>query len=145
MNTILRNVAAPFVGFVAGSVINVALVNTGPHVIPLPAGADISSMEGLAESMELFRPANFLFPFLGHALGTLTGAFVAAKVAGSHNMAFAMVVGTCFLLGGIAAASMLGGPLWFNAADLLLAYLPMAYLGGRLAGGTPRPAAQPSA
>jgi hypothetical protein len=31
---------------------------------------------------------------------------------------------------------MCGGPGWFIAADLLLAYIPMGYLGGILAGGT---------
>ena len=35
-----------------------------------------------------------------------------------------------FLLGGIAMVAMFGGPLWFNAVDLIGAYLPMAYLGG---------------
>ena len=38
-----------------------------------------------------------------------------------------------FLLGGVAAVSMLGGPLWFNIADLLLAYIPMSFLGATLA------------
>jgi hypothetical protein len=39
-----------------------------------------------------------------------------------------------FLLGGIAMILNCGGPAWFIATDLLLAYLPMAYLGGFLAG-----------
>jgi hypothetical protein len=34
-----------------------------------------------------------------------------------------------FLLGGIANVAMLPAPLWFSALDLLLAYLPMAWLG----------------
>jgi hypothetical protein len=98
-------------------------------------------MEGLAESMDLFTPANFLFPFLGHALGTLTGAFIAAKVAASHKMKFAIAIGVCFLLGGVVMVNMLGGPLWFTALDLLLAYIPLAYLGGLLGGGMKSPAA----
>jgi len=136
MHTIVRNILSPIVGFVVGSLVNIVLVNAGPHVVPLPEGADISTMEGLAESMELFTPANFLFPFLGHALGTLTGAFIAAKIATSHKMKFAIAIGVCFLLGGITMVTMVGGPLWFNAADLLLAYIPMGYLGGALAGAT---------
>ena len=76
---------------------------------------------------------NFLFPFLGHAIGTLVGAFVVAKFAASHAMKLALGIGAFFLLGGIAAANMLGGPAWFIAADLLLAYLPMAWLGAFLA------------
>jgi hypothetical protein len=134
MNPIVRNILSPVGGFIGGSVVNVLLVNIGPSVVPLPEGADISTMEGLRKSMDLFTPVNFLFPFLGHALGTLAGAFIAAKVAASHKMKFAIAIGVCFLLGGLAMVKMLGGPLWFNAADLLLAYIPMGYLGGVLAG-----------
>ena len=135
MKTIARNTLAAIVGFVIGSVVNLALVNIGMSVIPLPEGADVSTMEGLRESMKLFTPVNFLFPFLAHALGTLTGAFVAAKVAASHHMKFAIGIGVVFLFGGLTMVLMCGGPAWFIAADLLLAYIPMAYLGGLLAGG----------
>ena len=92
-------------------------------------------MEGLRDSMKLFTPLNFLFPFLAHALGTLSGAFIAANVAASHQMKFAIGIGVFFLIGGATMVSMLGGPMWFNATDLLLAYIPMAFLGGFLAGG----------
>ena len=135
MNPIARNVLAVISGFVVGSLVNMGLVNLGPLVVPLPEGADVTTMEGLRESMKLFAPVNFLFPFLAHALGTLSGAFLAAKVAASRPMTFAIVIGVLFLIGGAAMVSMLGGPMWFNASDLLLAYIPMGYLGGILAGG----------
>lgn len=137
MKTLGRNALAVVAGVVVGSVVNITLVNLGPMLIPLPEGADVSSTEGLRESMALFTPANFLFPFLGHAVGTLVGAFLAARIAASRPMVMAMLIGGFFLLGGIAAVNMFGGPLWFKAGDLLLAYLPMAWLGGRLA--TPAP------
>ena len=135
MNSIIRNVLAVVCGLVLGSVVNMALVSTGPYVIPLPEGADVTDMEKLAESMHLMKPANFVFPFLAHALGTLAGAFATAKVAATRKRTLAMVIGGAFLLGGIAAASMIGGPAWFNAVDLLLAYIPMGWLGGRLGAG----------
>lgn len=145
MNSLLRNLLAPVAGFIAGSMVNMLLVNTGPMVVPLPAGADVSSLEGLRESMKLFRPANFLFPFLGHALGTLAGAFVAAKLAAAHKQKFALAVGVLFLLGGAAMIKLIGGPTWFNVTDLVLAYLPMAWIGGRLAQRSARPANPPTA
>ena len=135
MNPIARNILAVIAGFVVGSLVNMGLINIGPSVIPLPEGADVTTMESLSESMKLFTPVNFIFPFLAHALGTLAGAFVAAKLAASHHMKFALGIGVCFLIGGITAVSMLGGPLWFNVSDLLLAYIPMGFLGGILAGG----------
>jgi len=125
---------AVLAGIVSGGVVNMGIVSLGPFVIPLPDGADVSTMENLRDSMELFTPVNFLPPFLAHALGTLAGAFVAAKLAASHRVKAAVGVGAVFLLGGVAAISMLGGPLWFSAADLLLAYIPMGYLGAVLAG-----------
>ncbi len=133
MNPILKNILAVIAGIIAGSVVNIALVNIGPLVVPLPEGADVSTTEALAKSMPLFSPVNFLFPFLGHALGTLAGAFVAAKLAASHKMKFAIGLGVFFLLGGITAAAMIGGPVWFIVADLVLAYIPMGFLGGKLA------------
>lgn len=136
MNSLVRNVLAVLAGVVVGSVVNISLVNAGPIVVPLPEGADVSTMEKLQESMALFTPANFLFPFLGHAVGTLAGAFVAAKLAASHPMKLALGIGVFFLVGGIAAIRMIGGPLWFQATDLLAAYIPMGYLGGMLAGMT---------
>jgi hypothetical protein len=138
MNPIAKNVLAAIVGFVIGNLVNMGLIQIGPYVVPLPQGADVSTMEGLRESMKLFTPVNFIFPFLAHALGTLAGAFVAAKLAASHRMKFAIGIGVAFLLGGIAAAIMLGGPLWFIACDLLLAYIPMGILGGLLGRGQKR-------
>lgn len=135
MNPIAKNTLAVIIGFVVGSGFNMGLVNIGPSIIPLPEGADVSTMENLRESMHLFTPVNFVFPFLAHALGTLAGAFVAAKVAVSHQMRIALIIGVLFLIGGVTAAITLGGPAWFIVSDLLLAYVPMGLIGGGLAGG----------
>ena len=139
MNPIAKNILAVVAGFVVGGLVNIGLINIGMSVVPLPEGADDSTMEGLRESMKLFTPANFIFPFLAHALGTLTGAFVAAKLAASHHMKFAIGIGVFFLIGGITMVFMCGCPVWFIASDLLLAYIPMGFLGGILAGGKKSP------
>jgi hypothetical protein len=141
MNSVAKNVLAVLAGIIVGSLVNMGLVNMGPLVVPLPEGADVSTMENMRDSMKLFTPMNFVVPFLAHALGTLAGAFVAAKLAASHSVKLAIGVGVFFLVGGIAAAIMLGGPLWFIAADLLVAYIPMSYLGAALAGATRNKAA----
>lgn len=134
MKPYVKNILAVIIGIVIGGFVNMLLVNIGPSVIPLPAGADISTMDNLRESMKLFTPINFIFPFLAHALGTLIGAFIAAKFAASHHVKLAMLIGVFFLVGGIAAVNMLGGPVWFIVTDLLLAYIPMSFLGAALAG-----------
>ena len=134
MNVTARNTLAAVGGFVIGSVINFGLITVGMSVIPTPDGVDLSTMEAVRAAMKELPPKNFLFPFLGHALGTLTGAFIAAKLAASHRQPIALGIGGLFLLGGILMIVNCGGPAWFIAADLLLAYLPMAILGISLAG-----------
>ena len=133
MNPIARNILAAIVGFVIGGVVTLGLVTIGMSVVPLPEGTDVSTMEALRESMKLLAPVNFIFPLLAHALGTLTGTFVAAKLAASHHMKFAFGIGVSFLIGGIAMILNCGGPVWFIASDLLMAYVPMTFLGGFLA------------
>ncbi len=134
MPRILRNILAVVAGFLIGSALNMAIITVGPIVIPPPDGVDMSDMDKFAENLKLLKPANFVAPWLAHALGTLVGAFAAAKIAASHKMRFALGIGVFFLLGGIAMVAMLGGPLWFSVVDLIGAYLPMGYLGGILAG-----------
>ncbi|MDF1851631.1 MAG: hypothetical protein P1U85_12415 [Verrucomicrobiales bacterium] len=134
MHPILRNVLAVLAGIVLGSVINMAIIMIGPMVIPPPEGVDMSDPEKFSENLKLLEPVHFIAPWLAHALGTLVGAFVAAKLAASHRMKFALGIGALFLTGGIMMVAMHGGPVWFAVADLVGAYLPMAYLGGKLAG-----------
>jgi hypothetical protein len=141
MKPIAKNILAAIVGFVVGSVVNLGLVTIGMSVVPLPEGTDVSTMAALRENMKLLSPEHFIFPFVAHALGTFTGAFVAAKLAASHHMKFAVGIGVAFLMGGIAMVLNCGGPVWFIASDLLLAYIPMALLGGSIAGGKRSPTA----
>ena len=129
--TVLMNSLAVVVGLLLGSTLNVAIISVGPILIPPPNGVDMSDMDRVAENMKLLRPRHFVAPWLAHALGTLVGGAVAAKLAASQPMFMAMVVAGCFLLGGIAMVMMIGGPVWFIALDLVAAYLPMGYLGGR--------------
>jgi hypothetical protein len=136
MNPVARNILAVVAGIVLGSVVNMILVMLGPMVVPLPEGADTSDMEKLRASLALFQPVNFVFPFLAHALGTLAGAWVAARLAASHPFWMAIVVAAFFLAGGIAMIWMVGGPTWFCVLDLVVAYIPMGCLGAALAGAT---------
>lgn len=132
MHPILRNILAVVAGIIIGSVVNMSIITFSGKVIPPPEGINVANMESLKANIHLFEPKHFLMPFLAHALGTLAGAFIAALIAASHKMKFAFVIGFFFLAGGIASVFMLPSPVWFTIVDLGLAYLPMAYLGGRL-------------
>lgn len=133
MHPVLRNVLAVAAGILVGSVVNMGLIMISGSIIPPPEGADVTTTEGMKASIHLFSPRHFIFPFLAHALGTLAGAFLTARLAVSRNSFLAIVIGIFFLFGGIAAANMIPAPNWFVVTDLFLAYLPMAWLGGRLA------------
>ena len=134
MPNLLKNILAFIVGIVAGSVVNMTIVSIGPTLIPPPNGVDMTDMDKLAENILKLKPANFLAPLLAHALGTLFGAFTAAKLARSYKLSLSLGVAAFFLMGGIAAILMIGGPFWFKMLDILGAYLPMGYLGGILGG-----------
>jgi len=128
MARILRLLIAVLLGLVIGSIVNMGLIMASGRFIAPPPGVDVTTVEGLKAGLHLFEARHFLFPFLAHALGTLVGALVAGALAPAGSARPAYVVGICFLAGGIANVFMLPAPLWFSAVDLLLAYLPMAWL-----------------
>lgn len=132
MSSTFRNILAVIAGFIFGSIVNMAILRISHHVIPLPEGVDVTDMEKLKTSMHQFEPKHFLFPFLAHALGTLAGAWLAAFITLGNKLRSALIVGILFLAGGIANSFLLPAPTWFIIVDLLGAYLPMAYLGGKL-------------
>src|SRR6056297_685417 len=134
MSPILKNVLAVVTGLVVGSIVNMGFIMLSGSVIPPPEGGDITTMEGLKATMHLFEPKHFIFPFLAHAIGTLAGAFIAAKIAAKRKMTIALIIGVFFLIGGSINIFMLGGPVWFTVLDLAVAYVPMAYFGGKFAG-----------
>jgi hypothetical protein len=108
------------------------IIMVSGSIIPPPEGVDVTTAEGLKAGLPLFEPKHFVMPFLAHALGTLVGAMIAALVAATHKMKFAIAIGVLFLIGGIANVVMLPAPMWFCVLDLVVAYIPMALLGGKL-------------
>lgn len=129
----IRNILAVLAGAILGSMVNMGIIMLSSSIIPPPEGADLTTEAGLKASMHLMQPKHFIMPFLAHALGTLTGAFVTAIIALSHKMNLALAIGVLFLAGGISMVFMLPSPTWFTLLDLIGAYLPMAYLGGKMA------------
>jgi hypothetical protein len=132
MHPLLRNILAVILGWAGGSLVNMGIIQLGHTLVPIE-GVDTSDMAAIAEVMPGLGIEYFIFPLLAHALGTLVGSFIAAKLAASRKMAFAYLIGALFLIGGIIVSFMLPAPLWFIILDLLLAYLPMAYIGGKMA------------
>lgn len=133
MPNALRIALALIAGLVVGGGVNMALIMLGPSLIPPPPGADMTTAEGLQAAMPLLEPRHFLVPFLAHALGTLVGALVGSLLTASRRAVVAYAVGAVFLCGGVAASVMIPAPTWFEVLDVVVAYLPMAWLGLSLA------------
>ncbi|MGB6037543.1 MAG: hypothetical protein WBG42_14810 [Cryomorphaceae bacterium] len=128
MNNVVRNILALVIGALIGGIVNMALILLSPMVVPLPEGVDPMNAQSLADNIHRFTAANFIMPFLAHALGTLAGAFIAVKIAATHKEKFAYAIGLLFLAGGIMNAFSIPAPTWFIALDLIVAYIPMAWI-----------------
>lgn len=131
MSPILKNSLAVITGIVVGSVVNMGIITISESIIPPPEGADLKTLEGMKASIHLLGPKHFIFPFLAHAGGTFVGAWLAALIAATYKMRFAMAIGFVFLIGGIMASIMIPAPTWFKVFDIVLAYIPIAWLAGR--------------
>ena len=132
MTPTVKNIIAIVCGWFIGSLVNMGLIEAGHTLIPIE-GLDPNNMKALAKVMPTLSAKFFIFPFLAHALGTLVGAIFAGWIATSHKMKFSLAIGVLFLLGGIVISFMLPAPIWFIACDIIIAYIPMAFIGGKIA------------
>ena len=127
MKTIIKNILVVLGGCLFGSAVNMGLIIAGNQLIPFDDGMN-------PMNANMWEIKYFLFPFLAHAIGTLSGAFIAAKFSASYHMVLAICIGIFFLLGGISMVFIMPAPVWFIVADLSLAYIPMRWFGWQLTG-----------
>lgn len=136
MNRILILLGGVLLGAFLGAVVNMGLILLGSKLLPPPPGVDVNDVNSINAHIGEYTPLQLLTPFLAHALGTLVGAFIAARVNAPHGRGLqaAFAIGGIFLGGGIGAVRMIpDAPLWFDVLDLTVAYVPMALLGWKLA------------
>ena len=123
---------AIFAGALIGSVANMLIISFSTTIIPLPKGADNSSIKSLEQTIHLFQFKHFIMPFLAHSVGSLIGGTIAAWIATRNELLVALTIGSFFLIGGTMMVFQLPSPIWFNIIDLTLAYLPMSWIGYRI-------------
>jgi hypothetical protein len=131
---IVRNILAVIIGLIIGNVVNMTVISVGHAIMPPPAGFDGNSMEGVASTIHLLQPLDFIVPFLAHALGPFVGVLAAMFIAASSHKTIAIIVGVLFLVGGIAANIMIPAPMWYRIVDMVFAYIPMAFLAWKVSG-----------
>ena len=126
MKQTLKNIAIVILGIIVGMIVNIGLIILGGTIFP---------------PSENFEPMNavnwdfkyFIFPFLAHSIGTLSGALIVSKFSNKSSIILPLIVGLYFLMGGIYMITILPAPMWFVLLDVILGYIPMALLGGKLA------------
>ena len=126
MKQTLKNIAIVILGIIVGMIVNIGLIILGGTIFP---------------PSENFEPMNamnwdfkyFIFPFLAHSIGTLTGALTVSKLSNKSSIILPLIVGLYFLLGGIYMITILPAPMCFVLLDVVLGYIPMALLGWKLA------------
>ncbi len=133
MKGIVLNVFVFVACVFAGGIANGLIINYSDAIIPPPVGSNLTTEEGLKAAMAVMEPKHFIMPFLAHALGTLVGAFFVTLFIKERKLFRALLVGFLFFLAGTYMVFILPSPLWFDAVDLGLAYIPMAWLGYKLA------------
>lgn len=134
MHPLLRNILAVIAGLVVGGLVNMGLIILGGKFLPPPAGVEVNDIASINAHIREYSVPQLLAPFIAHAAGVLVGAFLTVRLAASRHLALALIIGALFLLGGIMAVRMIpNAPMWFNVLDLVVAYIPMAWLGAKLA------------
>ena len=126
MKQTLKNIAIVILGIIVGMIVNIGLIILGGTIF---------------HPSENFEPMNamnwdfkyFIFPFLAHSIGTLSGALIVSKLSKKSSIILPLIVGLYFLLGGIYMITILPAPMWFVLLDVILGYIPMALLGWKLA------------
>ena len=125
MKQTLKNIAIVILGIIIGMIVNIGLFILGGTIFP---------------PSENFEPMNainwdlkyFIFPFLAHSIGTLSGAIIVSKLSKKSSIILPLIVGLYFLLGGIYMITILPAPMWFVLLDVILGYIPMALLGWKI-------------
>ena len=128
MPSILRNILGVLIGAAACIFLNGLLLGFMMKLVGTPEGFNPNDLS----TYHLLQAKHYLSPFVAHSVPSLVGAAIAAVIAATRKMTMALIVGGLHLLGGIAAVFLIDAPLWFDALDLTVAYLPMAWIGGKL-------------
>ncbi len=130
-----RSVLAVVLGFVAASAVMMTIEAANGKVLYPELGQlakGVTDRETLRTLLAGAPKGALFMVLLGWSLGSLAGGFLAACIGRNAPTTHALVLGALLTLAGLANNYMLPPPDWFRIATLL-AFLPAAYLGAKLA------------
>ena len=125
MKKILKNIGIIISGIIIGMIVNMGLIILGGIIFI---------------TTENFEPMNainwdlkyFIFPFLAHSIGTLSGSYFVSRLSRNSHIIFPLIIGLYFLSGGIYMVTILPAPMWVIFLDLIVCYIPMSLIGWRI-------------
>jgi ABC-type uncharacterized transport system permease subunit len=125
---IWRRIGAVIVGIIACF----AIVQVGELVVhklyPPPSGYNTHNMEEIKHYVATLPTPAMVIVLVGHLVGTIVGAFAAAKIGRSRVPAY--VIGALLLVGGVVSTFMIPQPLWFVVLELAT-YIGATIIGAR--------------
>ncbi|MFO1063475.1 MAG: hypothetical protein U0892_06380 [Pirellulales bacterium] len=122
---ILRSIAAVILGFVVASVLMVCVESFNGKVLYPELGKAAQGLTDRAKVAELMASAPtgaLLVVIFGWGLGGFVGGIVATLIAGRRSMRPGIVLAVLLTLAGLANDLMLGPPIWFWPAGLLVLF-----------------------
>jgi len=122
MKQIFKNIGIVILGIIIGMIVNMGLIIGGGMIVPM--SETINPMNAVNWDFKYF-----IFPFLAHSIGTLSGAFIVSKISRNSHIIMPLIVGLYFLFGGLYMVIILPAPIWFISLDIILCYIPMALFG----------------
>lgn len=127
----LRSIGAVVLGVIVAGLSVAFLQSLGHRVFPPPAEASSSDPEVLAKVLAEAPVGALLLVLVAWFLGTVIGAWVAARLVSEARAAHGLVVGGVMMIGGVVTMLQIPHPQWFMIAGALV-FLPAAYIGSRL-------------
>jgi len=135
MRLLLRSILAIIAGFVAATIIMMAVESVNgrvfyPELARLAEG--MTDREAIRSLLATAPTGALLVVICGWAMGSFVGGWIAAWIGTRSPIAHSLVLGACLTLAGIANNLMIPPPLWFWIAGIVV-FFPAVYAGGRSA------------
>lgn len=127
----LRSIGAVILGVIVAGLSVAFLETLGHRIFPPPPEASSSDPEVLAKVLAELPIGALLLVLVSWFLGTLIGAWVAARLVSDSRAAHGLVVGGVMMIGGVVTMLQVPHPQWFMVLGALV-FLPAAYIGSRL-------------
>ena len=140
MGAIARSVVAVVIGLAVAALLIAIVEAVSSQVYRMPSGLNTADPAVMRQYVRTLPAGAFVFVLIGWALGTLAGAWIAARVAGRSPRLHANIVATLLLGTGVANMLMLPHTAWVWVLGVII-FVACGYGGGVLAARRPGKAA----